>query len=91
MPAYRGLNFPFQFVEREIMHLEGLAKTTTKPAMAFKKTGRLAGFRHKHFLVPGYEHLGVNTRLAWEFDKADSQKFTQMALKIARPYKRRAE
>lgn len=86
MPAYRGLNSPFQFVEREIMHLEGLAQTITKPAMPFKKSGKLAGFMHKHFCVPGYEHLGVNALLAWQLGKAGSKKLTDMALRIAKPY-----
>jgi hypothetical protein len=86
MPAYRGLNFPFQFVEREIRHLEGLANTETKPAKPFNKSGKLSGFMHKHFCVPGYEHLAVNATLAWQLQKSGSRKFTEMALKIAKPY-----
>lgn len=86
MPPYRGVNLPFQFVQSEIQHLEGNGSTSTKSATPFSKRGKLAGFWHKHFCVPGYEHLGVNASIAWEFDKPGSTKFTDMTRKIAAPY-----
>ena len=85
MPNYGGVNYPLQFVEREIMHLEGLGQTRTKPAAPLR--GQLRGFMHKHFFVPGYEHLGVNARLAWKLDNNNSRKFSQMASSIAKRYK----
>jgi hypothetical protein len=86
MPNYGwGINYPFQFVEQEIMHLEGLGRTSTKPAATFK--GKLSGFMHKHFYVPGYEHPGVNARLAWQLDKSNSKKASQMVLRIAKQHK----
>jgi hypothetical protein len=85
MPNYGGVNYPFQFVEREIIHLEGLGQTSTKPAEPLR--GRLQGFMHKHFVVPGYEHLGINARKAWNFDKKKSRKASQMVLRIAKGYK----
>jgi hypothetical protein len=89
MPGYSGLNYPFQFVEREIRHLEGKGDTITKPAAAFNKSGPLRNFMHKHFCVAGYEHLGVNAKLAWKLDNPRSPKFFQMALRVAKPYKNR--
>jgi hypothetical protein len=86
MPNYGwGINYPFQFVEREIMHLEGLGPTSTLPAAPFKR--KLFGFMHKHFYVPGYEHLGVNARSAWKLDKPNSKTATQMVLRLAKQYK----
>lgn len=86
MRDYGGMNYPFQFVEREIAHLEGLEQTQTKPAMPFKKSGKLSGFMHKHFFVPGYGHLGVNVMNAWSLDRPNSKKFSEMALRLAKPY-----
>lgn len=61
MPPYGGFNLPFQFVEREIGYLEGHHEyAATKPAEPFSKNGILHGFMHKHFYVPGYDHLGIN-------------------------------
>ena len=86
MPNYRwGINYPFQFVEQEIMHLEGLGRTSTQPAAPLKR--RLRGFMHKHFVVPGYEHLGINAQLEWKLADQNSQKLSQMALRIAKRYK----
>jgi hypothetical protein len=42
---------------------------------------------HKHFFVPGYEHLGINAQLAWKLSDQNSHKFLQMALRIAKRYK----
>lgn len=86
MPDYGGMNQPFQFVEREIAHLEGMHGTQTKPAMPFNEKGKLHGFMHKHFWVPGYEHLGINAQIAWELFSGNSKKFSEMALRIAKPY-----
>ena len=88
MPAYRGLNYPFQFVEREIMEMEGIGtgQTGTKPATPFRETGPLSGLMHKHFLVPGYEHLGVNAKLAWKLDDPASGKASQLISILAKRY-----
>jgi hypothetical protein len=85
MPNYGGMNYPYQFVEREIKHLEGLGDTTTKPEAPFRKNP-LSGFMHNHFCVPGYEHLGINTKLAWKFGNPNPKKFSQMALSIVKRY-----
>jgi hypothetical protein len=85
MPNYGwGVNYPFEFVEQEIRNLEGLGRTSTRPATPF--TGKLCGFMHKHFLVPGYDHLGINTILAWKLADPKSRKFQQMALRVAKQY-----
>jgi len=88
MPAYGGLNHPFQFVEREIMELEGMGtgQGSTKPAAPFRASGRLSGLMHKHFFVPGYEHLGVNAKLAWKLDDPKSGKASEMISRIAKRY-----
>jgi hypothetical protein len=86
MPGYGGINHPFQFVEREILYLEGRGKTETKPASPFKKSGKLRGLMHKHFYISGYGHLGINARNAWEFDRQNSKTFSEMALQLAKPY-----
>jgi hypothetical protein len=83
------MNHPFQFVGHEIKHLEGLGTTLTKPPRPFRQEGQLRGFMHKHFYVPGYEHLGVNAMLAWKLGSTNSGKFSQMARKIAKHYKNR--
>jgi len=90
MPNYRGLNYPYQFVEREIMELEGQTlHSATKPAAPFNEKGHLAGFWHKHCFVPGYEHLGVNAKLALKLDDPTSGKASEMILRVAKPYKGR--
>jgi hypothetical protein len=85
MPNYGGLNYPFQFVEQEILHLEGSGRTRTKRAEPMK--WQLQGFMHKHFVVPGYEHLSFNARDAWKLRKKNSRKYSEMALRIAKRYK----
>lgn len=86
MPDYGGINYPFQFVEHEIAHLEGWEKTQTKPATKFKKSGKLCGFMHKHFFVPGYGHFGENVMNAWALNRQNSNKFSEMAIRVAKPY-----
>ncbi len=81
------MNFPFQFVQREIEHLEGKPGTTTKLPGAFKATGILAAFMHKHFYVPGYEHLGRNAQQAWKLQAPNSKKLHEMISRIANPYR----
>jgi hypothetical protein len=79
MPPYGGFNLPFQFVEREIGYLEGLhGHTATKPAEPFGRNGILYGFMHKHFFVPGYDHLGMNAQLAWKINDPKSEKLDQL-------------
>lgn len=82
MPSAPGMNYPFQFVLHEIMHLEGLGSTQTKPASPFTKNGALQNFMHKHFFVPSYDHLAVNAMLTWKMDNARSKKFEQMAMMV---------
>jgi len=41
---------------------------------------------HKHFYVPGYDHLGINAQLAWKFNDPKSQKFSQMLSRLRKPY-----
>ena len=89
MPLYPGLNYPFQFVEREVSHLEGLQLSNTKAAEPFSDKGPLSGFMHKHFYVQGYEHLGINARLAWKLDKPHSGKLPQLIRQISKKYKAR--
>jgi hypothetical protein len=36
MPNYGRINFPFQFVEHEIRHLEGMGRTSTRPPTPLK-------------------------------------------------------
>lgn len=85
MPEYGGMNSPFQFVEREIAHLEGFGKTQTKPATAFSSKGKLRGFWHKHFLVPGYGHLGINTKVAWGMHKDGLGRLPDLAVRLENP------
>lgn len=85
MPEYGGINYPFQFVEHEIKHLEGLGPSKTKLPTFFKNS-KLKQFQHKHFYVPGYEHPARNAQESWKLNNPSSQKFTQMALKIAKQY-----
>lgn len=86
MPCYGGMNYPFQFVEREISHLEGFGKTQTKPDKPFNKNGKLRGFWHKHFMVRGYGHLGINTKIAWELYKETPKKFSALRQQIENPH-----
>jgi hypothetical protein len=41
---------------------------------------------HKHFMVPGYEHLGVNAKLAWKLDDPISGKASYLISRIAKRY-----
>lgn len=86
MQNYGGINHSYQFVEREIMHMEGLGKTITKPATPFRIGGKLSGFKHKHFCLPGSEHIAANTMNTWRLKNQNSVKFNTMAAKLAQTY-----
>lgn len=91
MPMTQGMNYPFQFVLQEIIHLEDNRKSQTKPPERFTRNPALRSFWHKHFCVPQYEHLGWNARAALKsnvvLDGSDEpEKFTQMALTVAKKH-----
>jgi hypothetical protein len=87
MPPYGGSNLPFQFVERETGYLEGHhGRTATKRAEPFSKNGILHGFMHKHFYVPGYDHLGVNALQAWKLNDPKSKKLDHLVSRVRKRY-----
>lgn len=93
MPHFGGLNHPSFWVNLEILHLEGLGETQTKPEALFFDDSKFVGFWHKHFFVPHpqYGHLQKNFGNAWQFARSKSKKFVQMSLRLARPFKTEAD
>lgn len=73
---------PDRIVE-EIAHLEGHGTTRTKPATQFSR-GTIKGYWHKHY--ESIRFTPQNLINHWKLNDAESVKFNQQALELARPY-----